>query len=165
MIERDLQLQLLEFERAFARASQPVKSWKALQHLVDKVVGCKLFTVMTVDMVKELACRVYTSHPVEYPVSGIKPIHYDAWFEVVHKQQKMFVANTIADIAKVFPDHEKIWSMGCGSVVNLPVVIDGTLAATINILHEEHYYSPLRLALIENHLSGPAERAYLAAIR
>ena len=81
----------------------------------------------------------------------------------VAHSSKLFVANTIADIAKVFPDHEKIWSLGCGSVVNLPVIIEGQLAATINMLHEEHYYSPARVELIERHLSLPARRACLAA--
>jgi hypothetical protein len=163
MIENDLERQLLDFDQAIARAAQPDECWKALQNLTSAVAGFKLFTVMTVDMVHELARRAYSSHPVDYPVSGTKPIHYDSWFEIVHKQHRPFVANTIADIAKVFPDHEKIWSLGCGSVVNLPVIIKGHLAATINILHEEHYYDPTRVELIERHLSKPAQRACLAA--
>ena len=158
-----MERQFTDFDAAIRHASQASEYWQALQNLTGTMVGFKLFTVMTVDMVKEEACRVYTSHPTQYPVSGTKPIHYDDWFDIVHRQQKLFVANTIADIAKVFPDHEKIWSMGCGSVVNLPVVVDGNLAATINMLHEEHYYSDARVALIEKHLPGPARRAYLAA--
>ena len=164
MIENDLERQLADFDRAITGASQPDECWKVLQNLTAGVAGFKLFTVMTVDMVHEVARRAYSSHPVDYPVSGTKPIHYDSWFEIVHKQHKPFVANTIADIAKVFPDHEKIWSLGCGSVVNLPVIIEGQLAATINMLHEEHYYGPARVELIERHLSLPAKRACLAAL-
>ena len=164
MTENDVKLHLAEIDRGMTRAIQPDECWKALQNLTVAVVGFKLFTVMTVDMVFEVARRAYSSHPVDYPVSGTKPIHYDSWFEIVHKQHKLFVANTIADIAKVFPDHEKIWSLGCGSVVNLPVIIGGQLAATINMLHEEHYYSPARVELIERHLSLPARRACLAAL-
>jgi hypothetical protein len=114
-------------------------------------------------MVHELARRAYSSHPIDYPVSGTKPIHYDSWFEIVHKQRKPFVANTIADIAKVFPDHEKIWSLGCGSVINLPTIIEGQLVATINMLHEEHYYTPERVDMIERHLTVPTQRACRAA--
>ena len=164
MIENDLEPQLMDFDGAMACSDRPHECWKALQILADAVAGFKLFTVMTLDLTNEVARRVYSSHPVDYPVSGTKPIHYDSWFEIVHKQHKLFVANTIADIAKVFPDHEKIWSLGCGSVVNLPVIIDGQLAATINMLHEEHYYSPARVALIERYLSLPAKRACLAAL-
>ena len=164
MIEFDQKRQLADFDQAIAGATQPDECWKALQNLTGAIAGFKLFTVMTVDMVHDVARRAYSSHPVDYPVSGTKPIHYDSWFEIVHKQHKLFVANTIADIAKVFPDHEKIWSLGCGSVVNLPVIIDGQLAATINMLHEEHYYHPARVELIERYLSLPAKRACLAAL-
>jgi hypothetical protein len=163
MTENDLKRQLAKYDAEIAQAAQPGAYWEALQNLASAIVGFKLFTVMTVDMVKEEARRAYTSHPAQYPVSGAKPIHYDAWFDIVHRQQKLFIANTIADIAKVFPDHEKIWAMGCGSVVNLPVVIDATLAATINMLHEEQYYTDSRVALIEKYLTGPAKHAYLAA--
>ena len=164
MTEKDLEWQLMDFGQTIAGAAQPDECWKSLQDLTSTVAGFKLFTVMTVDLTNEVARRAYSSHPVDYPVSGTKPIQYDSWFEIVHKQHKLFVANTIADIAKVFPDHEKIWSLGCGSVVNLPVIIEGQLAATINMLHEEHYYNSARVELIERHLSLPAKRACLAAL-
>ena len=151
----------MDFNQAIARAAQPDECWRALQKLTAAVAGFKLFTVMTVDMVQDVARRAYSSHPIDYPVSGTRPIQQNSWFDIVHGQQKLFVANTIGDIAKVFPDHEKIWSLGCGSVVNLPVIIGGQLAATINMLHEEHYYSPARVDLIERHLSLPAKQAYL----
>ena len=164
MNENDLEMQLTVFNRAITHAVQPDEYWKALQNLTGSIAGFKLFTVMTVDLANEVALRAYSSHPADYPVSGTKPIHYDSWFEIVHTQHKLFVANTIVDIAKVFPDHEKIWSLGCGSVVNLPVIIEGQLVATINMLHEEHYYNPARVELIERYLSLPAKRACLAAL-
>ena len=164
MTKDDFERQLADFNRTITGAALPDDCWKSLQSLTGDLAGFKLFTVMTVDMVHEVARRAYSSHPIDYPVSGTKPIHYDSWFEIVHKQHRLFVANTIAEIAKVFPDHEKIWSLGCGSVVNLPVIIEGQLAATINMLHEELYYSPARVELIERHLSLPAKRACLAAL-
>ena len=106
------------------------------------LVGAKLFTVMTVDWDNERAGRIFTSHPEAYPVSGSKPIHRDAWFDVVHKERKPFVANTIADIAKVFPDHETIWGLGCGSVVNLPIEIAGAMVGTVNLLDAEQFLHP-----------------------
>lgn len=134
--------------------------WLALQNLYQATVGCILFTVTIADMKKMEARRVYTSHPVEYPVSGTKPIHMDEWFDIVHTQQKLFVANTISEIAKVFPDHAKIWAMGCGSVVNVPVIIDRELVATINILDVEHHYTQERIETIEQHLSSPSLQTY-----
>jgi hypothetical protein len=155
--------ELLKFNHTISAAGQSNDVWSALCQLSSDIVGHKLFTVMAVDLANGAACRAYSSHPADYPVSGTKPIRFDSWFEIVHKQHRSFVANTIADIAKVFPDHEKIWSLGCGSVVNLPVVIGGQLAATVNMLHEEHYYNPVRVELIERHLTVPAQHACLAA--
>jgi hypothetical protein len=145
-------------------AATPEQCWRALQDFAESLVGFRLFTVMTVDMPKLLACRAYTNNPIDYPVSGTKPITMDRWFDIVHRQQKMFVANTISEIAEVFPDHEKIWSLGCGSVVNLPVIIEDKLVATINLLHEEHYYTAARANLISSQLAEPSRFAYLRAI-
>lgn len=146
------------------RAHSPEDCWRGLEQFARSVVDVRLFTVMTVDMPKLLARRAYSNMPLEYPVSGTKPITIDAWFEIVHGQKKMFVANTIVDIAKVFPDHEKIRALGCGSVVNLPVIIDDELVATINLLHEEHYFTPERVTRVAAQLTTPAEMAYHQAI-
>ena len=137
--------------------------WEHLRVLFADTVGCKLFTIMTVDMNNQLARRAYSSNTEAYPVSGTKPIHYDAWFDVVHRQKRSFVANTIKEIAAVFPDHEKIWSLGCGSVVNLPLIVDAELVATVNVLHAEQHYSPERVAIIETQLAAPSLVAYQTA--
>lgn len=144
------------FNAKLDRTTSPHQCWQVLQELVDLAVGLKLFTVMTVDMDKLEASRAFTSHPVEYPVSGVKPITFDRWFEVVHKQQQLFVANTIRDIATVFPDHQKIASLGCGSVANIPVIMEGQLVATINVLHAEGHFTPERIHTIKTHLMGPS---------
>lgn len=155
--------QLLAFDRAIASATTARACWSALEVLAAEVAGHKLFTVMTADLVADVARRVYTSDAAAYPVSGTKPITHDRWFEIVHGQRKTFVANTLADIATVFPDHEKIGALGLGSVVNLPVVLAGELAATINLLHQEHFYSAARVAKLEASLSIPGKLALLAA--
>ena len=152
------------FDDILKRAQSPEDCWRGLERLAQSVVDVRLFTVTTLDMPNLLARRVYSNMPLDYPVSGTKPIAIDAWFEIVHGQKKIFVANTIADIAKVFPDHEKIWALGLGSVVNLPVIVDNELVATINLLHEEHFYTPYRVARIAEKLTEPAKQAYLRAI-
>ena len=162
-VELNSQRHFVAFDTALLAASHAEDAWQALQDLTASAVGFRLFTVMTVDLANGLARRAFTSHPLQYPGSGTKPIRRDGWFDIVHGKQQMFVANTISAIARVFPDHEKIWSMGCGSVVNLPVVIDGMLTATINMLHTEHYYSRERVDTIARQLTEPAQRAFIAA--
>ncbi len=162
MTDAEIIAAVATFDHAIAEAGGPEAPWQALRRLADALVGARLFTVMTIDKANERAGRVFTSDPKSYPVSGTKPIRYDSWFEIVHQQRQPFVANTIADIAKVFPDHETIWALGCGSVVNWPVEIDGDMVGTVNLLDVEHYYNPERVALCR-HLSLPAKTSFLAA--
>jgi hypothetical protein len=153
------------FERQIAMAQNSNGVWKALEALSVALGAHRLFTVMTVDMAAELARRVYSDHPAEYPVTGTKPIHRDAWFNIVHGEKRSFVANTLADIAKLFPDFEMIKSSGCGSVINLPVVLRNELVATINLLHFENYYTAERVQLIESQLSMPAKLCCALALQ
>ncbi|MGV8854696.1 MAG: GAF domain-containing protein [Devosia sp.] len=153
------------FDATIALAKGADAAFAALQALTEATVGAKLFTYMTVDMPAELARRAYSSDPQNYPASGTKPIHYDAWFDIVHKQRRYFIANTIADIAKVFPDYALIDSLGCQSVVNMPVVIGDELIGTVNMLDVDGYYTPERVQMIHDVLAVPAKLAALVAAR
>jgi hypothetical protein len=156
---------LREFDREIGEARESEAAWAALCRLASAIAGHRLFTVMTVDIDAGLARRAFSDHPAEYPVTGTKPIQRDAWFDIVHSQRRSFIANTIEDIASVFPDFELIRSLGCGSVVNLPVVLGDELAATINLLHAEHFYTPERVAALESQLALPAKLCCAQAAR
>jgi len=84
--------------------------------------------------------RVYTTHPREYPVGGRKALNPTPWAEQVLRRQQPYLGRTAADIREVFFDHALIASLGCGSVLNLPVVWDGRSLGAINLLHEEGWY-------------------------
>jgi GAF domain-containing protein len=164
MNAHDFAADLAAFDRAIANDTGPDAPWIALETLARRVIGARLFTTMTVDMTNELARRAYTSDPVSYPASGTKPIHYDSWFDIVHRDRRSFVANTIEDIAKVFPDYALIDSLGCQSVINIPVEVGGELLGTVNCLDVAHHYTPERVAASEL-LKMPARLAFLAAAR
>ena len=152
---------LATFNGALSEMKSGDDGWQALRVLAETLVGAKLFTVSVVDWANEHAGRVFTSHPEAYPVSGTKPIRYDDWFEIVHKQRQTYVANTLATMSDHFFDRDIIASLGCGSVVNLPIEVAGEMVGTVNLLHEENFYTPERLARVP-HLALPAKAAYLA---
>lgn len=137
----------MDILNAIKTAKTEQERFDLLYEFTRQHIAAKLFTIMTVDMEAGLARRAYTNMPEAYPTSGTKPITRDDWFEIVHDRQEIFVANTLADIAKVFPDYEVIGRLGCGSVINLPIVQNSTLAATINILNEKHYFTPERVEI------------------
>jgi hypothetical protein len=151
-----------EFERVIATMRDGDAGWQALRVLAERLVGAKLFTVSVVDWANERAGRVFTSHPEAYPVAGTKPIHYDDWFEIVHKQRQTYVANSLAEMSDHFFDRDVIAALGCASVVNQPIEVAGEMVGTVNLLHEEGYYTPERVARCAA-LSLPAKTAYLAS--
>lgn len=149
-----------DFRRAVEAANDPVVAWNALEKLADALIGVKLFTVTTVDTAKGVARRLYTSDAASYPVSGTKPVVVDPWFEQVVVGKQNFVRNTLAEIAGHFPDHELIGRLGCGSVLNMPVVLGGEVVGTVNCLDAEHHFTSERIAAAE-HLQLPALAAFL----
>ena len=124
-------------------------AFDALCALTVDVVGVKLFTVMTHDAAKGVAQRVYSNMPDAYPVSGTKPANETDWSKTVITGKRTFVANDIDGIAAVFSDHELIKSLGCESVINVPIVVGGEVLGTINCLHEAGFYTPEKVDAAE----------------
>lgn len=130
-------------------------------HADCAALGTRLFTVTVQDAAKGLARRSYTSHPVEYPVSGTKPLTRDGWYDHCITGQQTFVANTTPEFAKYFFDHALISSLGLGSCINIPLVDQGEVLGTVNLLAEEHHFTPEKLAayqaLVATHHDALAE--------
>lgn len=118
-------------------------------HHACAALGTRLFTVTVQDVAQNLARRAYTSHPVEYPVSGTKPLTRDGWYDHCIKGQQTFVANTTPEFARYFFDHALITSLGLGSCINIPVVSQGEVVGTVNLLAEEHHFTPEKLMAYE----------------
>lgn len=132
-------------------------------HAQCAALGTRLFTVTAQDEKAGLARRVYTSHPVEYPVSGTKPLTKDGWYEATIVGKQTFVANTPPEFAKYFFDHELILSLGLGSCINIPVDDGGPVLGTVNLLAEAGHFNPQRLAAYHA-LVAAAQPALCAAL-
>lgn len=151
----------IEFYSALAAAdAQPKTTFDALWHLTAETVGAKLFTLMSFDQKTGVAERFYSNMPEAYPVSGTKPVNPTHWSRQVLQEQRTFVANDIGGIAEVFYDHELIKSLGCESVMNIPVVIAGQVAGTVNCLHEAGFYTDEKVRAAEA-LKLPAAACFL----
>ena len=133
-------------------------------HHACTALGTVLFTVTVLDPARDLCRRAYTSHPVEYPTQGTKPLTHDAWHDQVIIRRETFVANIPAAFEKVFFDHALITSLGLGSAVNIPVAdASGTVLATVNLLAETGHFTPSKLASYQL-LIAEHRDALLAAI-
>jgi GAF domain-containing protein len=141
---------LARFTTAISGGSvTPARAFDALAALAQSVVGAKLFTVTLVDPVRREATRVYSNQPQAYPVSGTKSAEETDWSRQVLGEGRTFVANDIDAIAAVFPDHALIASLGCESVINVPVTLGGRVIATVNCLDAAGHYTADRVAAAE----------------
>ena len=84
--------------------------------------------------------RVYTNDPASYPVPGRKPMQENRWSAQVIGRREVFLGRTLAEIAELFQDHELIGSLGCGAVLNVPVLYDGRVLGPVNVLDAEGRY-------------------------
>lgn len=123
---------------ALVSPGQPETLYRALDEEARALVGHRLFTLLYVD--GDEVARVYSSHPAQYPVSGRKRMGPTPWGAHVLDGRTPFVGRDVASIRWAFFDAPLIESMGLGSVVNIPVLYDGTVIGTMNLLHAEFHY-------------------------
>ena len=57
-----------------------------------------------------------------------------------------YIGRTREGIKEVFYDHELIWSLGCESVLNMPVRWNGQTLGTLNLLHRADWYDEADIA-------------------
>jgi GAF domain-containing protein len=132
---------------AAARGGQPDVLFQALDRALAAVLGHKLFTVLLHHAATGESERRYTNQPQAYPVGGRKALNPTPWAQQVIHERRPYLGRTAADIRAVFFDHELIASLGCASVINVPVVWDGRMLGTLNLLHEEGWYDEGDVAL------------------
>jgi GAF domain-containing protein len=105
-------------------------------------IGHRLFTIMRHDSAGARNTRIHSSHPVEYPTGGAKPVRPSAWTQQLLVEGKPFIGSDADAIRATFADHATILGLGCESVLNLPVLWDGRVLGTVNLLHRTGYYVP-----------------------
>jgi hypothetical protein len=125
---------------AAAAPGQPGAFFTALEAAMGATVGHRLFTILVADAAAGHSQRIHTNMPETYPVGGQKPITPTPWFARVLGEGECYVGRSYEDIRDVFFDHELIRSLGCESVLNVPVRWDGRSLGTLNLLHRAGYY-------------------------
>jgi GAF domain-containing protein len=140
---RELRLDdLAQLADALRRADRPAPIYRAVETLSAAVIGHRLFTIMRFDAGRAEVERVHTNMPTVYPVGGRKAKKDTAWSDHTLRDMKVFRASGPDAIRAAFDDHVTILSLGLGSVLNIPLVLDGRCVGTMNLLHEAGSYTP-----------------------
>jgi hypothetical protein len=121
-----------------------IESLESLYAVVQEQLGVRLFTVLAFrDDGAEME-RIFSSHPAEYPPGGRKVVAQDVapdWLAACLTEQVPFFGRTSEDVDRIFKDSELIRSLGCGSIINAPIVDRGTTVAALNILDAAGTYT------------------------
>ncbi|MBO0757106.1 MAG: GAF domain-containing protein [Bradyrhizobiaceae bacterium] len=118
--------------------------WRAVDELVQRVIGHKLFTVMRQIHATSKVERLYSSNEKAYPVGGRKQKQGTPWGAMVLDRGEVFIAADAAAVREAFADHELITSLGISSIMNVPIRFGGRVLGTMNVSHKAgHFHDAL----------------------
>ena len=126
-------------DAAWARP-QPESALAALGDGLQAALGHILFTVLVHDAAAGTMRRIFSTRPDINPVGGTKPITGSDWMKQVLQRGEPYIGRSREDLKTVFFDHELLWSIGCGSVLNMPIVWSGRVLGSLNLLQEAGWY-------------------------
>jgi GAF domain-containing protein len=127
---------------AEATAGDPSRDavFRAVEALTQRAIGVRLFTVMRAHADSAEVERVYSSNPAAYPVTGRKPKGGTEWGAKVLDRGETFLAATADEVRRVFADHELIFSLGIGAILNVPIRFRGRSLGTLNLCNEANWF-------------------------
>jgi len=134
---------------ALRQAGPPEALFKAVDKALAETVGHKLFTVLLYHPKVGMAERLYSSRPDLYPASGTKALEQAPAMKRVLTSGTPYIGQDAGDIERDFPDHERIFALGCSSVLNMPVCWKGEVLGQINLLHEARHFGKAHLPMVE----------------
>lgn len=131
---------LLGCVEAAEQSGQPQPLYRAIDAALGQIVGHTLFTMMVLARDGVKVRRVYSSRPDVYPVGGFKTHRQTPWGRQVLGEGRPYIGRNADDIRWGFADAELIFSLGCESIVNIPVKWDGRVLGALNLLERAGFY-------------------------
>lgn len=119
---------------------------RAIEGAVDELVGFKLLTILRLQGSR--LDRSHTSDPATYPAGGHKDISNDQWLRSMLSDGVPVISEDAAKVRERFVDHEAIFAMGCGSVLNIPITSALGTLGSLNLLHEANWFKPEHIVLV-----------------
>jgi GAF domain-containing protein len=131
---------------ALGRDPDPQAAVLVFDRVAQRVLGHKLLTVMRHIAPTAEVERVYSSNPRAYPLGGRKHKQGTPWGEQVLDRGEIFIARNPAELRAAFADHELIASLGIGSIMNVPVTLQGRCRGIVNLSHDAGHYGEADVA-------------------
>ena len=105
-----------------------------------------LLELLIQKMMSSLFIRLYskakcTSNPREYLLQSKKDLIRNFWQARVLEMGVVYIGYNSEDIKNSFSDFDLIEKLGCSSVLIIPVKSGDNIKGSVNLLHEESWYS------------------------
>ncbi|KAK4942995.1 hypothetical protein LTR10_017380 [Elasticomyces elasticus] len=122
--------------------------WSELSRVLAQQFGHSLFTILTYSSTLGVT-RIYSTRPDLHPLGtrypggsslDAGPPERAAWIQRVLVESETWRGSTKEDLKAVFDDWSLLWSVGLGSVLNIPVRLEDKTIGSLNILDKEHAY-------------------------
>ena len=131
--------------------------FNSLDNILNDFIGHKLFTILKFDKINSKLERIYTSNPREYPLQGKKDVIRNFWQVQVLEKGIAYIGYNSQDIKNSFSDFDLIKKLGCSSVLIIPVKSGGNIKGSVNLLHEESWYSNSHVKIAQSLVSVISE--------
>tara|TARA_B100002019_G_scaffold292048_1_gene314009 strand:+ start:577 stop:1068 length:492 start_codon:yes stop_codon:yes gene_type:complete len=131
--------------------------FNSLDNILNDFIGHKLFTILKFDKINSKLERIYTSNPREYPLQGKKDVIRNFWQVQVLEKGIAYIGYNSQDIKNSFSDFDLIKKLGCSSVLIIPVKSGGNIKGSVNLLHEESWYSNNHVKIAQSLVSVISE--------
>ena len=131
--------------------------FNSLDNILNDFIGHKLFTILKFDKINSKLERIYTSNPREYPLQGKKDVIRNFWQVQVLEKGIAYIGYNSQEIKNSFSDFDLIKKLGCSSVLIIPVKSGGNIKGSVNLLHEESWYSNNHVEIAQSLVSVISE--------
>jgi len=123
-----------------ARATDPQQVYKLVEYISAETCGWVLLTTLKYVETENAVERLHSSDPASHPVGGRKPLDKLGESHGNNSDDGLFHAATKADVRRAFYDHELIFSLGIGSILNAPIAHAGNRLGTLNLCGTENMF-------------------------
>ena len=131
--------------------------FNSLDNILNDFIGHKLFTILKFDKINSKLERIYTSNPKNYPLQGKKNVIRNFWQVQVLEKGNVYIGYNSQDIKNSFSDFDLIEKLGCSSVLIIPVKSGDNIKGSVNLLHEESWYSDYDVKIAQSLVSVISE--------
>lgn len=126
---------------AIAGPNPTIDGFAVCAEIAKREAGCRCLTVTLQDEAAGTVERIYSELPDSWAIGGKKKLSFGIWSEQVIGKKAPFVANSYEEMAAVFNDHAVSEGLGLGAIVNVPIIVGGTVIGTANVLNVPGFYS------------------------